>query len=91
MPAVGSTVRAPPAEVSAWFTQELEPAFSGMEVTDAAGNRCDNGDPHVDGSDRTLLQVSLKPLAPGTYRVHWHVLSVDTHRTEGNFNFVVAP
>jgi hypothetical protein len=33
----------------------------------------------------------VKPLMPGVYQVHWHVISVDTHRTEGNFSFTVAP
>ena len=91
VPAVGSTLRNAPAEVSIWFTQELEPSFSGAEVMNANGNRVDRNDPHVDRSDATLLHLSLLPLAPGTYRVHWHVLSVDTHRTEGNFTFTIAP
>jgi copper resistance protein C len=91
VPAVGSTVSESPSEISAWFTQELEPVFSAIEVTDAAGQRVDKADPRVDPSDATELHVSLKPLKAGTYRVHWHVVSVDTHRTEGNFNFTVAP
>jgi methionine-rich copper-binding protein CopC len=33
----------------------------------------------------------LKPLKPGRYGVSWHAVSVDTHRTEGKYNFVVAP
>jgi hypothetical protein len=37
------------------------------------------------------MRVSLKPVGPGTYRVSWHVVSVDTHPTEGNFTFRVAP
>ena len=37
-----------------------------------------------------LLQVPLKPLRPGTYRVKWRVLSVDTHVTEGDFTFRVT-
>ena len=32
-----------------------------------------------------------KPLSPGTYKVIWRVLSVDTHRTQGNFSFRVGP
>ena len=91
IPSVGSSASTAPKEVSAWFTQELEPAFSAIEVTDAGGGRVDKADSHVDPADATLLHVSLKPLGPGTYRVHWHVLSVDTHRTEGNFTFTVAP
>lgn len=91
VPAVGGTVTASPSEISAWFTEELEPAFSKIEVSDAAGARVDKGDSHIDPSDATLLHVSLKPLQPGIYRVHWHVVSVDTHRTEGNFTFTVSP
>jgi hypothetical protein len=39
----------------------------------------------------SAMQVSLPPLPPGTYRVYWRVLSADTHVTEGDFSFVVAP
>jgi copper resistance protein C len=35
--------------------------------------------------------VSLRPLSPGSYKVVWRVLSVDTHTTEGSFSFSVAP
>jgi hypothetical protein len=38
-----------------------------------------------------LLRVSLPKLVPGTYRVTWRVLSVDTHVTEGDFTFAVVP
>ena len=40
---------------------------------------------------RTELRVPLKALPPGTYSVSWRVLSVDTHRTQGNFSFRVGP
>ena len=42
------------------------------------------------GSDGTELRVPLKALPPGTYQVTWRVLSVDTHRTQGNFTFHVG-
>jgi methionine-rich copper-binding protein CopC len=90
-PAVGSKVRAPPAQVKLWFTQELEPAFSTVEVLDTNGNRVDKADVKVDSADPMVLQVSLAALPPGTYRVKWRVLSVDTHVTEGDFTFDVAP
>jgi hypothetical protein len=89
-PLVGSTVRSAPRAVSAWFTQKLEPAFSTMEVRNAAGARVDQGKAQVDRADRALLRVGLKPLSPGTYQVHWRVLSVDTHTTEGDFSFRVG-
>lgn len=90
-PAVGSALRAPPAQVRLWFTQRLEPAFSTLRVEDTSGKQVDKGDTQVDGTDATLLEVSLPRLAPGTYRVHWRVLSVDTHVTEGDFTFAVRP
>ena len=89
-PAVGSTVRAPPAQVRLWFTQRLEPAFSTVRVIDQSGKRVDRGDAGVDPRDTAILQVSLPALAPGRYRVIWRVLSVDTHVTEGDFSFDVA-
>jgi copper resistance protein C len=91
LPAVGSTVHGPPAEVKLWFTQRLEPAFSTVRVLDQSGRQVDAKDKRVDRDDATLLRVSLPPLAPGTYRVVWRVLSVDTHATEGDYTFEVAP
>jgi copper resistance protein C len=90
VPAVGATVAAPPAEVTLWFTQPLEPAFSGVTVTDAAGRRVDTGKTTVDPQDRQELHVPLKRLTPGGYKVSWHVVSVDTHRTTGDFSFTVG-
>jgi methionine-rich copper-binding protein CopC len=90
-PAVGSTVHGSPPRVELWFTQELEPAFSTVRVLDQGNHRQDKGDAQVAPRDATLLQVSLPQLPPGRYRVEWRVLSVDTHVTEGDFTFVVAP
>jgi methionine-rich copper-binding protein CopC len=86
-PLVGSTVRSAPHEVALWFTQNLEPAFSSVQVTDPKGARADLGKAQVSGS---TMRVGLKSLSPGTYRVHWRALSVDTHTTEGNFSFHVG-
>ena len=86
-PRVGNTVATPPHEVTLWFTQKLEPAFSSITVTNAAGERVDGGKTRVSGSQ---MSVTLRPGGPGTYRVNWRVLSVDTHATEGNFTFQVG-
>ena len=88
-PRVGSTVTAAPKELTLWFTEKLEPAFSSAEVRNAQGV-VQSGKAHVDGSDRTELHVPLKALPPGTYAVSWHVLSVDTHRTQGTFSFTMG-
>ena len=86
-PLVGGTVAAAPREVTLWFTQSLEPAFSRVEVTDANGARVDQGKAQVSGS---TMRVGLKPVGAGWLRVHWHVLSVDTHTSQGSFTFHVG-
>ena len=86
-PRVGNTVASPPHEVTLYFTQKLEPAFSTITVTNAAGQRVDSGKTRVSGSQ---MSISLKAGGSGTYHVNWRVLSVDTHTTDGNFTFQVG-
>jgi hypothetical protein len=90
-PAVGSSVPASPPIVTLWFTQDLEPAFSGVTVTNEAGQRVDLGNIQSPQGSPAELQIGLKPLPPGTYLVSWHVVSVDTHPTEGTFTFDIKP
>ena len=89
-PAVGSTVQTSPGEVRIWFTENIEPAFSTVQVFNASGREVDKHDVHVDRSSPAVLNVSLPALEPGTYKVVWRVVSVDTHVTNGNFTFRVA-
>jgi methionine-rich copper-binding protein CopC len=86
-PLVGSTVGSSPAHVTLYFTQNLERRFSRLEVRNAGGARVDRGNVSVNGS---VMRIGVKGLAPGRYSVHWRVLSVDTHTTEGNFAFYVG-
>lgn len=86
-PAVDSIVATAPQEVALFFTQNLEPVFSTVEVTDASGARVDQGKAQISGN---TMQIGLKPLPPGNYKVRWHALSVDTHKTEGSFSFRVG-
>jgi copper resistance protein C len=89
-PRVGGRVRTAPAQVTLWFTERLEPAYSRLQVMNEAGQRVDKDDGGVVGDGRQL-RISLTTVPPGTYRVAWRVLSVDTHVTEGDFTFRVAP
>jgi len=89
-PAVGSSVPSAPPTVTLWFTQDLEPAFSNVTVTNEAGQRVDLGNGQIPPGSPAELQIGLKPLPPGTYLVSWHVVSVDTHPTEGTFTFEVG-
>jgi methionine-rich copper-binding protein CopC len=90
-PRAGATLKSAPAQVRLQFTGAIEPAYSRVEVLDSGGRRVDLGDSAVDPATRTRLHVSLRPLPAGRYKVAWRVLSVDTHVTEGDFTFRVAP
>ena len=87
-PVVDSTVPTAPHELSLSFTQNLEPAFSTVEVTGPNGARVDQGKPQISGN---TMRVELKAAGPGSYHVRWHALSVDTHTTQGSFTFHVGP
>lgn len=87
-PRVGNTVAQSPREVALWFSEKIEPAFSSIEVRNEQGAAVNSGKATGGG---TQLRVPVKTLPPGTYKVIWRVLSVDTHRTDGNFTFRVGP
>jgi methionine-rich copper-binding protein CopC len=88
-PAVGRILSAAPAALRLEFSEPLELSFSGVEILAGSGSAMTLGKPHfADGANKTLV-VDLPALPPGKYQVHWHVVSVDTHRTEGDFAFVL--
>src|SRR5215468_8113100 len=86
-PEAGSTVSESPHEVTLMFTDNLEAAFSSADVMDSSGVRVDAGKSQVNGN---MIRIALKTLSPGSYRVHWRAVSVDTHRSEGSFTFSVS-
>lgn len=90
-PAAGSTLTQAPAEVVLWFTEALEAKFSTVEVRDAKDVAMQTGPASGVPGNTAQLRVPLKPLSPGIYTVKWRVLSVDTHRSRGDFTFRVAP
>ncbi len=85
-PPVGGSVTGSPGEVRLWFTEAIEPRFSGAEVTGPSGRVGERAS--VSGKE---LVIAVPHLAPGTYRVNWHVISVDAHKEEGSFTFEVRP
>jgi len=89
VPAVGGTVSAAPKMVQMFFTQGIEPAFSGATLSGPNGQPIATDAAKTDPQNPMTLMLNLPPLAPGHYKVKWHVVSVDTHRTEGSFSFDV--
>lgn len=88
IPGAGETVANSPKEIVLDFTEPLKPAFSEVGVTDAAGHHVEAAHSTTNGAS---MRVSLKVLATGVYRVSWHAVSVDNHRTDGAYSFTIKP
>jgi copper resistance protein C len=90
VPAVGTTVTAAPKEVRMFYTEAIEPNFSAATLG-IAGQTIPTSAAMVDPQNPMELVLKLPPLRPGHYQVSWHVVSTDTHRTEGAFGFDIRP
>jgi methionine-rich copper-binding protein CopC len=89
-PGVGMTVSGSPSELTLSFTQGVVVAFSSLTVS-GTGGAVPASKPVNDPSNQQIIHVRLgHALKPGSYTVTWHVLSVDTHRTEGSYHFTVS-
>ena len=85
-----NTVAVAPEVITLNFSEGIEPAFSGVVVTDAQQHKIQTGAVKRDEKDNAKLIVPLeKPLTSGTYTVDWHVFSVDGHTTKGSYHFSV--
>ena len=86
-PPVESRLRRAPEEVKLYFSERLEPAYSSVRVLNDHDAQVDRRDGRIDRANPTVLRLTLPPLAPGTYKVLWRVLSIDADVTEGTFTF----
>ena len=92
VPADKARLASSPTSLTLTFTEGLNLAFSGIDVTDASGTIAQLKKPALEGADGTVLTVPLTSvLAPGRYTVTWHVLSRDGHKTQGSYSFAVQP
>ena len=89
-PAVGGTV-ATASEIRLEFSEGVEPKFSKVSVTGPAGAVALGAVKTEPGNQTVLIAPISKPLSAGAYKVHWQAVSVDTHHTQGTFEFTVKP
>ena len=94
MSASGDLQQAPvlpeaPAKVTITFDGPLEPAFSSLTVTDAAGKQVSTAKSTIDAQQPSVASVALPALAAGKYTVHWVAVASDGHRTHGDYSFNV--
>lgn len=91
LPPVGSETATPPPQIVLTFTEGVEPLFSTIELRDKQGTALAVGKPHTEPGDKRKLVVDVPTLRAGRYSVIWHATSVDTHKTEGSYQFTITP
>jgi copper transport protein len=88
VPSASGTVNVAPTSVALTFSEVVEPRFTSISVTDAAGEQLRVGDPSREGK---TISTRLKPLAEGWYLVYWRVISADGHPIRGAHTFALGP
>jgi len=90
-PAADSSVVAP-NELRLVFTEGVEAAFTQVKIS-KDGAPLDVKSLATEGADKKTLIVvpAATPLRAGEYKVQWHAVSVDTHKSEGSYSFKVSP
>ena len=89
-PKVGSVVKESPAAVTIWFSEDVKPDFSKIEVFNSKAQPVDLKESKVNPGDRSQMTVSLPKLPPGSYKVVWNATCKLGHHTTGSFTFQVA-
>lgn len=89
-PENGSQERRPPAVVTLFFSEPVEPKLTEVQVKDGDGERVDEGETIVDADDRSIASVDVPTLDPGLYTVEFsNVSAVDGHPWSGIIQFIV--
>lgn len=89
-PAADSAVSAPPV-LRLSFSEGVEPAFSTVSLTREGAVVAVQAVALDPANPKQLIVTPQQPLTTGRYEVKWHVVSVDTHKSEGHYAFEVTP
>ena len=91
-PPAKSTITSPPREIRLTFNEPVAVKLSGIDLTSSEGSKIVTGAAVAAVGDKNVLVITLKEmLPPGPYHVHWHVVSADMHKVQGDFTFEVRP
>lgn len=91
-PALNGTVATAPSELDLKFSEGLNLKFTGVKVTGPDKAAVATGDAALGAGDDTTLVIPVSAtLAAGAYKVDWHALSTDGHKTSGSYKFTVKP
>ncbi|EPL2658233.1 CopC domain-containing protein YobA [Klebsiella aerogenes] len=88
--AADSTVSTSPQALTLTFSEGVETTFSGVTLSGPQNKPVATGKlARSDGNKAQLTLPLNEPLAAGEYTVEWHVVSVDGHKTKGQYHFSV--
>ncbi|WP_219061832.1 copper homeostasis periplasmic binding protein CopC [Pseudomonas sp. UMAB-08] len=90
-PAADSTTTAP-KDLRLNFSEGVEDKFTKVSLTTNSGKTVIVNTVATDPDDKKVLIITpATPIAAGEYKVEWHAVSVDTHKSEGEYSFKVSP
>ena len=91
VPGVGLTVSGPVREVRLYFDLGVIAALSSVQVISSTGAAIAASRPANSPTDQQVVIVRLgHALPPGTYRVIWHVVTIDQRQASGAYLFTVS-
>jgi copper resistance protein C len=91
-PAANAVLTSAPTSLTLKFSEAVELKFTGVAITGADKSAVATDAASLDPKDASTFIVPLKgTLASGKYRVQWHALARDGHKTNGSFSFTIAP
>jgi methionine-rich copper-binding protein CopC len=86
-PKPGTTVAAPKA-LTLRYSETIVTAASGVKIAGPSAAVA-TGPLSLDKTKRVVTVPLTGALAPGAYRVKWHMKTEDGHETDGDFGFTV--
>ncbi len=90
-PARGAVLPTPPGEIVLNYSEELDPAFTSVNLADVTGKTVVAGPGVIAPRQPRTLRLKLTPLPNGVYSAIWVARSaVDGHETYGTVSFSVG-
>ena len=89
-PAKDTTIASSPTRIYLVFSEEVEPSLGRIRLVGPGGQVVtlqSTGDPR---NVSALVAPVTTPLAAGTWRVEWRIVSEDGHPIDGDFTFAVG-
>lgn len=72
------------------FSEGVEAKFTQVTITDDGKPVAIKGIETAPNDRKLLIVTPEQPLKPGSYKVEWHAVSVDTHKSDGSYTFKIT-